>query len=429
MHNTPLAHWMRPSSFDEFFGQNHLLGVNKPLRVALEKGHLHSMLLYGPPGTGKTSLAHLIAKSCDAVVETLSAINSGVKELRELIEKAQIIKHQPIVVFIDEIHRYNKAQQDLLLPYIEEGTLVVIGASTENPAFSINDALLSRMHIYHLKALDEHALIEILQNALAKITYHEQRQVNFPSELQQYLIESVDGDARKLLNNLEFLINSQEGDVVINKENLESILEGRMRRFDKQGQHFYQQISALHKSIRGSDSDAALYWLCRMLDGGCDPLYIGRRLVRIASEDIGLADPRALEITTNACMAYERLGSPEGELALAQAVVYLAVAAKSDAVYMAFQKAMSYVKSHGSDEVPLNLHHPHYYRHPHDYPQGVIPGERYFPNNQERTPFYQPKQRGLEIKISQKWEWIKSVLDSKSQKQEKEKNKKIDENA
>ncbi|MDQ5883995.1 MAG: putative ATPase [Pseudomonadota bacterium] len=416
MHNMPLAHWMRPSSFDEFFGQNHLVGANKPLRVALEKGHLHSMLLYGPSGTGKTSLAHLIAKSCHAMVETLSAINSGVKELREVIEKAQILKHQRLIVFIDEIHRYNKAQQDVLLPYIEDGTFVVIGATTENPAFAMNDALLSRMQIYRLKALDEKALEQILQNAMAKMVYHQQREIDFAAGLQQRFIESVDGDARKLLNDFEFIINSQEGKVLIDEETIQSMVDGRLRRFDNHGQHFHQQISALHKSIRGSDSDAALYWLCRMLDGGCDPLYIGRRLVRIASEDIGLADPRALEITTHACMAYERLGSPEGELVLAQAVVYLAVAAKSDAVYLAFQKAMNHVKTHGSDEVPLNLHHPYYYRHPHDYPKGVIPGERYFPNNQQRISFYQPKQRGLEIKISQKWEWIKSILDSNKEK-------------
>lgn len=416
MHNMPLAHWMRPTSFDEFFGQSHLVGANKPLRVALEKGHLHSMLLYGPSGTGKTSLAHLIAKSCHATVETLSAINSGVKELREVIEKAQILKHQRLIVFIDEIHRYNKAQQDVLLPYIEDGTFVVIGATTENPAFAMNDALLSRMQIYRLKALDDKALEQILQNAMAKMVYHQQREIDFAVGLQQRFIESVDGDARKLLNDFEFIINSQEGKVLIDEETIQSMVDGRLRRFDNHGQYFHQQISALHKSIRGSDSDAALYWLCRMLDGGCDPLYIGRRLVRIASEDIGLADPRALEITTHACMAYERLGSPEGELVLAQAVVYLAVAAKSDAVYLAFQKAMKYVKTHGSDEVPLNLHHPHYYRHPHDYPKGVIPGERYFPNNQQRISFYQPKQRGLEIKISQKWEWIKSILDSNKEK-------------
>lgn len=416
MYDAPLAHSMRPKTFDEFFGQDHLFGANKPLRLALKKGHLHSMLLYGPPGTGKTSLAHLIAKSCHAKVENLSAINSGVKELREMIEKAQILKHQRTVVFIDEIHRYNKAQQDVLLPYIEDGTFVVIGATTENPAFVMNDALLSRMQIYPLQALDERALGHILENAIAKMAYHHQKEIEFSIELQQQFIQSVDGDARKLLNDLEFLINCQEGKVVIDEDKLQSMVESRLRRFDNQGQQFYQQISALHKSIRGSDSDAALYWFCRMLDGGCDPLYIGRRLVRIASEDIGLADPRALEITTHACMAYERLGSPEGELALAQAVVYLAVAAKSDAVYLAFKKAMDYVKNHGSDVVPLNLHHPRYYRHPHDFPDAIIPGEQYFPNHEKRISFYQPTQRGLEIKISQKWEWIKSILDRESEK-------------
>ncbi|HBB52466.1 MAG TPA: recombination factor protein RarA, partial [Legionellales bacterium] len=294
MIHQPLAYLLRPQSLDDYVGQEHILGHHKPLRLALEKGHLHSMILWGPPGAGKTSLAYLIAKCGHAHFEELSAISSGVKEIRELVEKAQTFKHQSFLVFIDEIHRYNKAQQDVLLPYIENGTLTVIGATTENPSFSLNNALLSRMRLYLLRSLDESALSKLLAKALIEIAYRYQKPIDFPESLQRMLILSMDGDARKLLNHLEILINIAEAEksVVVTSDLLEEVLQGQVKRFDKQGSDFYEQISALHKSIRGSDVDASLYWFCRMIDGGCSPLYIGRRLVRIASEDIGLSDPR-----------------------------------------------------------------------------------------------------------------------------------------
>lgn len=418
--NQPLAHLLRPQTLDDYVGQEHILGPHKPLRLALEKGHLHSMILWGPPGTGKTSLAYLIAKCGHAHFEELSAISSGVKEIRELVEKAQTFKHQSFLVFIDEIHRYNKAQQDVLLPYIENGTLTVIGATTENPSFSLNNALLSRMRVYLLRSLDESALTQLLAKALIEIAYRYQKPIDFPESLQRMLILSMDGDARKLLNHLEILINIAEAEksVVVTSDLLEEVLKGQVKRFDKQGSDFYEQISALHKSIRGSDVDASLYWFCRMIDGGCSPLYIGRRLVRIASEDIGLSDPRALEMTLHACQAYERLGSPEGELALAQAVAFLAISSKSDALYVAYQQAMDFVKTQNSAEVPMHLRdNSSYlakqlnggrsYKNPHHYPNAHIQ-EQYFPENMEQAVFYQPHDRGLETKIKQKLDWLRN---------------------
>jgi putative ATPase len=420
--NQPLAHLLRPQSIDEFVGQTHLLGPGKSLRLSLEKAHLHSMILWGPPGTGKTSLAYLIAKLGHAHFEELSAISSGVKEIRELVEKAQRFKHQQFLVFIDEIHRYNKAQQDVLLPYIENGTLIVIGATTENPAFSLNNALLSRMRVYLLKTLDETALYQLLDRALIEISYRLKKTIEFPENLKKIFIHTMDGDARKLLNHLEILMNIAETDeaVVVTDILLAELLQGHPRQFDKNGTHFYEQISALHKSIRGSDPDASLYWFCRMIDGGCSPLYIGRRLVRIASEDIGLADPRALEITTNACLAYERLGSTEGELALAQAVVFLAVASKSDAVYQAYQNAMKFVQENGSAEVPMHLRNSSSYlakqmsnakayQNPHNYPHAYVAGEQYFPDTMGRPTFYCPEDRGLESKIKAKLDFLRTL--------------------
>jgi putative ATPase len=420
MQNLPLSYLLRPQTLADYVGQEHLLGQNKPLRMALEKGHLHSMILWGPPGTGKTSLAHLIAKCGHAHFEELSAISSGVKEIRELVEKAQTFKHQRFLVFIDEIHRYNKAQQDVLLPYIENGSLIVIGATTENPSFSLNNALLSRMRVYLLRSLDEAALSQLLEKALLEIAYRLKRSIEFPDELKKILILMMDGDARKLLNHLEILMNIAETEesIVVTSSLLDELLAGQVKRFDKQGSDFYEQISALHKSIRGSDADAALYWFCRMIDGGCSPLYIGRRLVRIASEDIGLSDPRALEMTTHACQAYERLGSPEGELALAQAVIFLAVASKSDAVYRAYNQAMEFVKTHGSNEVPLHLRNNssylakqfnggRSYQNPHQYPHAFIQ-EQYFPDHLDAPIFYEPQDRGLETKIKQKLTWLRN---------------------
>lgn len=424
MTHKPLAHLMRPQSFNEFFGQSHLVGPNQALRIAIEKGHLHSMILWGPPGTGKTSLAHLIAQLSHAYFEELSAISSGVKDIRDLVEKAKSFKHQQLLVFIDEIHRYNKAQQDVLLPYIENGTLVVIGATTENPSFTLNNALLSRMRVYLLRALDVSALEQLLERALVEINYRLKKPIDFPQTLKNQLIHAMDGDARRLLNHLELLMNIAETDesVEVKESHLSELLQGHHRLFDKQGTHFYEQISALHKSIRGSDVDAALYWFCRMIDGGCSPLYIGRRLVRIASEDIGLADLRALEICTHACMAYERLGSPEGELALAEAVVFLAVASKSDAVYQAYKNAMSFVQKHGSSEVPMHLRNSssslaksiqgsRAYQNPHDFPNSVVPGEQYFPENISKQIFYEPKDSGLERKIKAKLDWLSNLID------------------
>jgi putative ATPase len=418
--NQPLAHLLRPQSIDEFVGQTHLLGPGKSLRLSLEKAHLHSMVLWGPPGTGKTSLAHLIAKCGHAHFEQLSAISSGVKEIRELVEKAQTFKHQRFLVFIDEIHRYNKAQQDVLLPYIENGTLIVIGATTENPSFSLSNALLSRMRVYLLRSLDEVELSQLLEKALLEIAYRLKKSIEFPDELKKILILMMDGDARKLLNHLEILMSIAETEesILVTSPLLDELLAGQVKRFDKQGSDFYEQISALHKSIRGSDADAALYWFCRMIDGGCSPLYIGRRLIRIASEDIGLSDPRALEMTTQACQAYERLGSPEGELALAQAVIFLAVVSKSDAVYRAYSQAMEFVKTHGSQEVPLHLRNNSSYlakqlnggrgyQNPHQHPQAFIK-EQYFPDNINTPVFYQPHDRGLEAKIKQKLTWLRN---------------------
>jgi putative ATPase len=421
--NKPLAHILRPQSLNDYVGQEHILGPNKSLRLVLEKGHLHSMILWGPPGTGKTTLAHLIAKSGHAHFEELSAISSGVKEIRELVEKAQTDQHQSFLVFVDEIHRYNKAQQDVLLPYIENGTLIVIGATTENPSFSLNNALLSRMRVYLLRALDEKALLQLLDRSLLEISYRLKKSVVFPSDLKTNLISVMDGDARKLLNHLEILVSIAETEdcILVTPTLLEKILEGQVKRFDKHGNDFYEQISALHKSIRGSDPDAALYWFCRMIDGGCSPLYIGRRLIRIASEDIGLADPRALELTIHAYQAYERLGSPEGELSLAQAVIFLSVASKSDACYQAYKKAMKFVQENHSAEVPLHLRNSssylakqiqgaRQYQNPHDFPNAFIV-EHYFPENFQKQHFYNPDERGLEGKIKAKLDWLKSQLD------------------
>lgn len=415
----PLAARMRPQSLEEVAGQQHLLGPGRPLTQAVERGRIHSMILWGPPGTGKTTLANLLANQQAAQFVALSAISSGVKEVRQALDSAKLRQQQhqqSTVLFIDEIHRFSKSQQDALLHGVEEGVVTLIGATTENPSFELNNALLSRMRVYLLKSLDAKALSQLLQRALSD----ERGLANkyqAKTKIIEQLAQAADGDARRALGLLEVcadLASDGQIDIGILKE----ALAAQPRQFDKGGDHFYDQISALHKSIRGSQPDAALYWFARMLDGGCDPLYIARRLVRIASEDIGNADPRCLRICLDAWDTYERLGSPEGELAIAQALVYLAVAAKSNAVYQAFNQACDAVKQSGSLPVPVHLRnaptklmkslgHGDEYRYAHDEEQAYAAGENYFPEGLEGTQFYFPVERGLELKIAQKLEQLR----------------------
>ncbi|OEO25608.1 recombination factor protein RarA [Pseudomonas sp. J237] len=412
----PLAARLRAASLDEYVGQEHLLARGKPLREALEQGALHSMIFWGPPGVGKTTLARLLAKVSHAHFETISAVLSGVKEIRQAVEVAQQHAAQygrQTILFVDEVHRFNKSQQDAFLPYVEDGTLIFIGATTENPSFELNNALLSRARVYVLKSLDETALRKLVDRALNDPRGLAERKLTVPDDSFKVLMAAADGDGRRMLNFLENAADLAEDDSAISVELLQNLLGDTQRRFDKGGEAFYDQISALHKSVRGSNPDGALYWFARMLDGGCDPLYIARRVVRMASEDIGNADPRALSLCLAAWDVQERLGSPEGELAVAQAITYLACAPKSNAVYMGFKSAMRDVAESGSLEVPLHLRNAptklmkqlgygDEYRYAHDEPDAYAAGEDYFPEALEPRQYYQPVPRGLELKIRDK---------------------------
>ncbi len=419
--DAPLAELLRPKTLAEVVGQAHLLGEGKPLRRAFDSGKLPSMILWGPPGVGKTTLARLIANTADAEFIPISAVLSGIKDIREAVERAEHTLQQSgrkTILFVDEVHRFNKGQQDAFLPFVESGLITFIGATTENPSFEVNSALLSRAQVFVLNALSEPELAELLERARALVA----EGIHLTESVLEQVLAYADGDARRLLNFAEGLFNAANSAniVEIDEAFLQTAMASKMRRFDKGGEAFYDQISALHKSVRGSNPDAALYWFLRMIDGGADPLYLGRRIVRMAIEDIGIADPRAQTMALEACQIYERLGSPEGELALSNAVIYLAVAAKSNAAYNAYNQAKSFVSQDKSRPVPLHLRNAptklmkaldygKEYRYAHNEPEAYAAGEDYFPEDLQAISFYQPTPRGLEGKISEKLKHLKAL--------------------
>ncbi|MGB4346208.1 MAG: replication-associated recombination protein A [Burkholderiaceae bacterium] len=420
MTSVPLAERLRPATLDAVIGQQHVLGPGKPLRVAFDSGQPHSMILWGPPGVGKTTLARLMAKGFDAEFMALSAVLSGVKDIREAVERAQVLQAngRKTILFVDEVHRFNKSQQDAFLPHVESGLFTFIGATTENPSFEVNGALLSRAALYVLKSLDETDLSTLITRALAL----DGAAMSITDEARASLVASADGDGRKLLNNIEIVLRAaaQKKQDTIDSELLKESLGDALRRFDKGGDAFYDQISALHKSVRGSNPDGALYWLVRMFDGGADPRYLARRLIRMAAEDIGLADPRALRLALDAAETYERLGSPEGELALAEATVYLACAAKSNAVYKAYNAARAFIAKDKSRPVPEHLRNAptklmkelgygKLYRYAHDEPDAYAAGETYLPEGMAEPGWYQPSPRGLEGKIADKLAFLRAA--------------------
>jgi len=426
----PLAELLRPKDIKDIVGQDHILGEGQSLKVAIESGNLPSMILWGPPGVGKTTIARVIANNVDAQFIALSAVLSGVKEIRESVEKAEFASEQhnkKTILFVDEVHRFNKSQQDAFLPHIESGLIIFIGATTENPSFEVNSALLSRCQTYVLKTLSSDPLIKIIDKVI-----DEYKKISLDKLAREMILTYANGDARRLINLLEMLINSLKPKVDgnINKDLVDKIISDKVRRFDKGGEQFYDQISAMHKSVRGSNPDASVYWLLRMIDGGADPLYLARRIIRISIEDIGLADPKAQTLALEAYQIFERLGYPEGELALVNAILYLSLAPKSNASYMAYNETKKFIREHQQFDVPLhlrnaptklmeNLNYGKNYRYAHNEPGAYAAGVEYFPDEMSPIKFYKPTNRGLEIKIKEKLDYLKTLDEAYKNNQEK----------